>query len=237
MARLPRLAVGGEVHYAVQSGHNGCAVFVDAEDRGTYLELLRAAASAERVAVHGFALLDCEVHLLATPATADGLSRFMQALGRGHGARFNRRHGRVGTLWAGRFRAAVVDPDGWVLKCLHCIEQLLVPSSPWSSAPHHLGALHQPLIAEHPAYWALGNTPFEREVAWRRLMDQPLPEAELTSIGRAVRGGWPIGSERFRRRLAQSVDRRLAPASPGRPPASREPVPDIERSAKEGSIK
>jgi hypothetical protein len=50
-----------------------------------------------------------EVLLLLTPATATALGALMQGLGRRYGAAFNRRHGRRGTLWAGRFRTAVVQ--------------------------------------------------------------------------------------------------------------------------------
>jgi putative transposase len=225
MARLPRLSVAGLAHHLLQRGHNRQPVFLDDEDRAAFLALLRDLAAMERVAVHGYALLDSEVHLLVTPAGAEGLSRMMQALGRRHGARFNRRHGRAGTLWSGRFRASVVDPDGWVARCLCFIETEAARSGAaggvdrfaWSSALHHLGERRDTLITEHLAYWSLGNTPFEREGAWRATLERSLTSSEIAAIRSAVERGVPLGSQSFRRGLAERLDRPLEPRAVGRP--------------------
>ena len=75
MARLPRLAVAGELHHVLLRGHNGQAVFADDADRAAFVELLREPAARQGVAIHAYALLDREVHLLATPAEADFFGR------------------------------------------------------------------------------------------------------------------------------------------------------------------
>jgi putative transposase len=175
--------------------------------------------------VHGYALLDNEVQLLVTPASAEGLSRAMQALARRHGARFNQRHRHTGTLWSGRFRASVVDPDRWVAICLRYIETAHIragaPDSQrrWSSAPHHLGMRRDPLVHEHAAYWSLGNTPFDREAAWATLLECPLAPRETAAVEAALRSGWPLGGEPFRTELARRIVRRLTPLPAGRPRA------------------
>ena len=207
----------------LQRGHNAQPIFVDDEDRVAFLELLRVTAASEVVAVHGYALLDNEVQLLVTPASVEALSRTMQGVARRHGARFNRRHGHAGTLWAGRFRASVVDPDSWVGVCLRYIETaharagVLDAALRWSSATHHAGMRREPLITEHVAYWSLGNTPFEREAAWRELLEQPLALTQVSALQAALRSGWPIGGDAFRDTLACISSRRLVPRRPGRP--------------------
>jgi hypothetical protein len=40
-------------------------------------------------------------------------------------------------------------------------------------------------------------------------------------IRRATNGGWPLGGERFKRRLAAALARRVTPREPGRPPKQR----------------
>ena len=65
----------------------------------------------------------------------------MQGLGRRYGAGFNRRHGRSGALFDGRFRAAVVEPGEWTLAALRLVDlsgesQAALPAS---SAGHRLG--------------------------------------------------------------------------------------------------
>jgi putative transposase len=126
MARLPRLALAGELHHVGLFGHNGGAVFIDSSDREAYLGMARQAALEQGVAVHAYALLDAEVQMLVTPARADALGRMIQSLGRRYVAAFNRRHGRRGTLWDGRFRSSVLEPAAWLLDATVLIETLAV---------------------------------------------------------------------------------------------------------------
>ena len=96
MARQPRLAVAGELHHLLLRGHNGQAVFADDADRAAFVELLREPAARQGVAIHAYALLVAEVHLLVTPAQAESLGRLMQSIGRRYVALVNRRHARRG---------------------------------------------------------------------------------------------------------------------------------------------
>lgn len=174
MARLPRLSIAGLAHHVIQRGHNRQPIFLDDEDRLAYLAALRESAALHRVAVHAYVLMNDHLHLLVTPPTAEALSKMLQAIGRRYVAAFNRRHGRIGTLWDGRFRATVIENGPHLLTCMRYIEQnpqRLIPPTPagdyaWSSAMHHLGRRRDTLVSTHLCHWQLGNTPFERELAW-----------------------------------------------------------------------
>lgn len=224
MARLPRLAIGGLPHLVVQRGHNGAPVFIDDDDRRRFLAALREVALLQRVAVHGYALLTGEVWLLVTPEQAEGLSRMMQALGRRYVAGFNARHGRSGTLWDGRFRAALVDAQTEALPALLFVETLAQQrgAGDWSSLPHHLGRVRDPLLSAAPFYWALGNTPFDRESAWRRQLEEGLGAEHAQRLEQAARKGWAVGSPAFLSQWALTSERPLAPRPRGRP---RKPAP------------
>jgi putative transposase len=215
----------GLPHYLVQRGHNQQAVFLDDEDRRAYLVALRESAAAQRVALLAYSLLDDQVHLLLVPPAADSLGRMLQALGRRYGAAFNRRHGRSGTLWDGRFRATVLEPRAHLLDAMRCIEQAPQRAGtaeravdwPWSSAAHHVGRRRDPLLSDPPLYWALGNTPFERELAWQHLLEEALPAALFEPLAEAVLKGWAFGSGTFIAELAGSTARPLLPRPRGRP--------------------
>src|SRR3982074_3473886 len=99
MARLSRTKAAGFPHHVIQRGNNRQAIFVDTADYQRYLQLLLEASAAHSVAVHAYVLMTNHVHLLVTPEQEDGLSRFMQALGRRYVRWFNDRHQRTGTLW------------------------------------------------------------------------------------------------------------------------------------------
>jgi putative transposase len=228
MARLARLSIEGELHLILQRGNNAQPVFLDDADRASYLEKLLASAPASGLAVHGYALLPNQVHLLATPAAPDSLSQCMQTLGRRYVAAFNRRHGRSGTLWEGRFRATVIESDRYFLDALVFVEsagerQGLAAGPTASSAPHHLGLLRDPVITEHRGFWVLGNTPFEREAAYRQRLAQGLSAAQVDELSQAQQKGWVLGSPAFLAAMAHRTPRPLAPRPRGRP---RKPTPD-----------
>jgi putative transposase len=234
MARQPRLVLPDALHHLLQRGNNRQPVFVDDEDRHSYLDALREATRLHGVRVHAYVLMPDHVHLLVTPQREDSLARALQTLGRRYVVQFNRRHGRSGTLWEGRYRTTLVEALPYFHPLLRYLEQHPVRSgeadepgqAAWSSAPHHLGLRRDALLSEHPQYWALGNTPFEREAAHRRALAQALEPAELALIRRHVHSGWPLLTEGTRRALAERLDRPLKARSPGRPPGRLNSVPE-----------
>ncbi|MEY2689568.1 MAG: hypothetical protein RL375_3767 [Pseudomonadota bacterium] len=229
MARLPRLAFADLAHHLVLRGHNRVPVFIDDDDRRAWLAALRESAATLQVAIHGYVLMPDHVHLLATPRSAEAIGQLVQALGRRYVAAFNRRHGRRGTLWDGRFRASVVEPGAPVLACLRYIEQnpvraSLVPRAgdwPWSSARHHLGRTPDTLISGLPEFWSLGNTPFERELHWQQQLDEPMSASQVAALTRDALAGWAHGSGAFLARLQQLTARPLQARPRGRPPGTR----------------
>ncbi|MEP7101709.1 MAG: transposase [Burkholderiales bacterium] len=224
MARMPRLAVAGQPHLVVQRGGDQ-AVFRDDVDRQRYLTALREVACDGAVAVHAYGLLDDAVLLLASPREAADLGNFMQRLNRRYVPAFHRRHGGSGALWAGRFQAAVLDPERYLLPCILLIEQAPVRAGVvglatewvWSSARHHAGRGATPLITEHAAWWQTGNTPFEREARHEIELQKLLRDDQVTELLGAARGGWPLGSAEFVAALAQASGRQTQPRPRGRP--------------------
>ena len=219
MARLPRLVMAGQAHRVRLQGHNGQPIVLDAADAAGWRELLRDAAVTHRVAVHAWALEADRFDLVVTPASAEGLSRMMQSLARRHAAAFNRRHGRSGTLWDGRFCCALLAP-AVVADAMVAVEapQREGGSAAWgSSLAHHLGEARDPAVTEPAAWWAMGNTPFEREAAWRSRTAQGLTAEHLSALEAALRRGRPFGSAQFLADLSHALGRPVAPRPRGRP--------------------
>ena len=217
--------VANHLHYLIALAHHQQVLFVDETDYQRFLSALADAARQYRVALHAYVLLPDRVHVLATPSDTLGLSKMMQAVGRIYVPYFNARHQRTGSLWGGRFRATVLDAVSYFNDCAHLIEYLPVQSGvsqdmaayPWSSYPHHAGLQRQPWLTDHQVYWAMGNTPFDREAAYQRRCTQP-PDPELTAaIEAATHKGWALGPEAFQASLSKLTQRRLQPARRGRP--------------------
>lgn len=225
MARLPRLVIPSQPHHVIQTGIDRLPLFRDDEDYQAFLGWLRDASRSFKVAVHAYVLMPTHLHLLVTPATESGLAQMMQLVGRYYVPYYNRKYQRSGTLWQDRFKTSPIDAEHYFLTCSRYIEHnpvrgQLAPGPldyPWSSYPHHAGARVDPVITDHALYWALGNTPFQREAAYTELAQRPLAEADVKAINDAVLKGWPLGSEAFKTNLQQKAKRQVLPAKRGRP--------------------
>lgn len=225
MARLPRLIVPHQPHHVIQTGNNEQTVFHDDDDCLAFLGWLRAAAKTWKVQIHAYVLMPNHLHLLVTPTDEDGLGQMMQWIGRYYVPYFNQKYSRSGTLWNGRYKTSLIDADAYFMLCSRYIESNPVRSGlvsrhedyRWSSYCHHAGIRPDGLIIDHPKFWALGNTPFEREAAYVALFERVITSDEIASISKALLKGWPLGSEQFKTALQSKVKRRVLPAKRGRP--------------------
>ena len=225
MARLPRLTVPGYPHHVIQRGNNRQAIFASDHDYGALLQLLAENAVRFEVAVHAYVLMSNHFHLLATPATVDGLPQMMQAVGRRYVRYFNDRQGRSGTLWEGRYRSTVIDTDRYLLACMVYLDLNPVRAGlverpeqyPWSSHRHYLGLVQDKLVTPHSLLWALGNTPFAREGQYAELVRAGLGAGQQQALTDSALSGWVLGDADFVADLQKRTQRRLSKAQPGRP--------------------
>lgn len=213
MARLPRWVLPGGLHYVLLKAQAGRPAFADETDVAQGLVALREAALLHKVAVHGFAMNTQELQLLLSPPETAALSLCMQAFGRRYVAAYNRRHGCSGPLWDGRFRCAVVQPGEWALDAL-----LLVASQPGHThAAHHSGGARVGLLTDPPDYWALGNTPFDREARFRDRLEAGVAASRAQRLRQGAWGGWAVGEPAFVAALQADADRPVKPRAKGRP--------------------
>ena len=186
------------------------------------------------MAVIAYALLDAQTQLLLIPPSVESLGKMVQALTRQFVGPFNRRHQRSGALWQTRYGSAPLESATELLNCVLFVEQAAQRQGyqgaaveyPWSSAAHHAGLRSDAVVAAMPAdsaYWALGNTPFERDAAYRRLLQSPLSAAQVQRIESTLLKGWALGSPAFLAEIGALAGRRPSPAPRGRPPVGRRP--------------
>ena len=68
-------------------------------------------------------------------------------------------------------------------------------------------------------FWAIGNTPFEREANYRDLLSQGVVEAERVLFHDSAMKGRPLGSPQFLKSLAEKTPLPVHPRPRGRPKA------------------
>lgn len=235
MARMNRLVLPGLPHHLVLRAAGGLQAFRDAQDYQTYLEMLAMQLKVHAVDLHAYVLLEDRLHLLLTPGHEHSIGRLMQSMGRRYVRYFNERHQRYGTLWEGRFRAGPMQPGPYVLATMVFMDWLPVRAQkvlevaawPWSSHRHYAGLegtqpqelLRARMLTAHAAYWALADTPFGRENAYRQQVQQGQGRAEAERIERSAMGSWLLGEADFVQDMStrHEAGRRLLPGKPGRP--------------------
>ena len=213
MARLRRLVVPGEAHYLIQRAHGGPdapGLYRDGQDLAAFDAALLEAAAATGVQLHSYSLNLRELQLLATPADRLALGRMLQALARRYVSAYNRKYLRRGSLWEGRFRCAVVEPGEIRLAAMRLIDG------------QRADTVDQPQMTQLPEVWQLGNTPFEREAAYRSLLAQGVATELAQALRRAALGGWAAGSADFVAGIEAAASRPARPRPKGRP--SRAPA-------------
>lgn len=112
MSRPLRVDRAGGWYHVMARGINRQRVFLDDSDRRHWLELLAEMAPRFRMRIHAYALLDNHYHLILETLETN-LSRAMQWLQVSYSMWHNRRHGRIGPLFQGRFRSVVVEDGRW----------------------------------------------------------------------------------------------------------------------------
>lgn len=225
MPRPPRLELPGVPLHVIQRGNNRAACFFEDLDRRFYLKCLAESAAKNGCAIHAYALMTNHVHLLVTPEETGATAAMLQDIGRRYVRVINTAHGRTGTLWEGRFKSSLVDTERYLLACHRYIElnpvRAGLVSHPgdytWSSHLHYAAGRPDGLITVHPSFLSLGNTPAERQEAFRALFLEELDQKTLAEIRAAVNAGCALGSESFLSTMETTLGRPLRPPRLGRP--------------------
>jgi putative transposase len=223
VARQPRFVLPGHPQHVIQRGNNRHVIFADEADYRFYLDALNEACERFACHVHAYVLMTNHVHMLMTPDDAAGISKVMQSLGRRYVQYFNCRYRRTGTLWEGRYKAALLDTEAYLLTCYRYIELNPVRAGMvtrpgaycWSS--HRCNALGESnvLVTPHPLYLQLAESAQQRYRAYRTLFSFALEENAVHAVREATNKAWVLGDERFRLEIEDLLMRQPAPKSRG----------------------
>ena len=213
MARRSRWTPTGWTQLALVRGNNGQSIFLDDVDRQYWLDLAAREAVRFGVEVHAFSLLHDKAYWLITPLLDNAVSQWMQSLGRYYVRYFNRRHQRSGTLWEGRYRAGLLQPERHLFAAMAFLDWAPVKGGlvahptdwKWSSYAHYAGLRLDKWLHPHTMLWSLGNTPFAREEAYVRLVAAGLSQDAQRAFDDLAMHGWPMGDTGFLKRLEVEV--------------------------------
>lgn len=144
MARPLRIEYSGALYHVMSRGNARKAIVRDDVDREKRLDWLRRTVETYGWRLHAFVLMDNHDHLFVETPEAN-LSAGMQFLNGGYSSYFNRRRRRSGHLFQGRFKAQLIEEEGYFLEVsryihLNPVRAKRIPPEkyPWSSYPGYV---------------------------------------------------------------------------------------------------
>jgi len=206
MARPLRIQYRGALYHVTSRGNSGQRIFKDDRDREGFLATLRRVTERYRWRCHAYCLMPNHYHLVIE--TPEGnLAQGMRQLNGVYTQTFNRRHGQMGHVFQGRYKAILVQKESHLLEVcryvvLNPVRAALVKRPDqwkWSSYGGTAG-----IKAPHPCLtteWVrsqFGQTRSRADELYRAFVQAGIG---AESIWAQVKGQSLLGGEAFLRRL------------------------------------
>jgi REP element-mobilizing transposase RayT len=233
MPRPIRLEYSGALYHVTCRTNRGEPVFGETAAAAHFLEELGAACAKTGWRVHAWCLLPDHAHVVLETPQPNLVSGMKWWLGT-FTNRYNRRRGLSGHLFAGRYRAVPVAPDGpfFLEACLHALLNparagLLPPGQVLTTSPATSAAWCVQPPEQRPAWFVverlftaagLAGDSVETRRAFADLIESRRTAPEPV-LWRALRRGWCFGDEAFRAELLSRLratvpDNRRGPVPP-----------------------
>lgn len=196
MGRPQRTHIPGIPIIIRQQGHNRMPCFLDGEDYLYFKELITADSSRFDGQLLGWAILPDAWWLVVMSGQKD-ISAWVQQFSQSYVRHNNRKYARCGTLWAGRYARALVQPVPERLStCRHLIEQRIFQS-----------------LALEPALWPWVNTNLLPRLA-------ATPD-DIRYLDQCISSGLAYGDPGFHADITAKTGLSTTPARRGRPRKSK----------------
>jgi len=227
MARPLRLEFAGALYHITARGDRREPIYEDDDDRAAFLGLLGEVSQQHNWLCHAYCLMGNHYHLLVERPDGN-LSRGMRQLNGVYTQKHNRRHGRVGHVFQGRYKAILVEKESYLLELaryivLNPVRARMVHAPvewPWSSYRANV-RLESPSAGVY-VDWILAAFGDDRGKAIDGYKEFVANGKGLPSPWQELKNQIYLGSEQFVADMQQEIDlaQRLDefPASQHRPP-------------------
>jgi putative transposase len=160
VARPLRIQAAGLFYHVTARGNGRMVIYTDDHDRRVFLGQLARVAESRGLSCYAYCLMANHFHLVAA-TSGPNLPQAIKEINGPYAQWWNRRHGRVGHVFQGRFQAQVVQDDAYLLTVcryvvLNPVRAGLVEKPerwPWSSYRATAGLATPPRFLRPEAVW------------------------------------------------------------------------------------
>jgi len=211
MARPLRIEYAGALYHVTSRGDRRENIYHDDEDRLIWLEIFSQVCSRYNWRCHAWCQMDNHYHILVETAEAN-LSKGMRQLNGVFTQKSNRKHGQVGHVYQGRFKAILVQQDAYLLELaryvvLNPVRAGMVKDPedwPWSSYQSMIGKSETPEWLETD--WLLACFGKQRKRAIAKYIDFVRAGIGLPPIWEKLKNQVYLGDESFINSMKSKLD-------------------------------
>jgi len=187
--RANRYHIPGHTYHLTHRCHDRQFLFRFARDRERYrLKLWESLRDAE-VWLLAYCITCNHVHLLAQAESSDGIACWLQEVQGWLAQFYNRRKGRSGAFWEGRYHSTLIDSDEHLQRCMTYIELNMVRAGvvphpeqwPWCSYHEWMGQRQRrALVNLKEGLEFFGNNPLQEfQANYRTRIEEAIAKNQL----------------------------------------------------------
>ena len=122
MPRSARLIMDNAIHHVITRGNQKQKIFLENNDYQKYLEILEHYKYKFWFQLFGYCLMPNHVHLIIRIRQGKDLQKIVQGLSQTYTIWFNKKYGKVGHLWQGRYKNMLIHNNSYLIDCIEYVE-------------------------------------------------------------------------------------------------------------------
>jgi REP element-mobilizing transposase RayT len=213
MARKPRIHIPGGVYHVMLRGNAGQAIFFNDEDQEHFESLIAEGIGRYGHRIHGYCWMINHIHL-ALQVGEVPLSRIIQNLAFRYTRWINKRQGRIGHLFQGRYKAILVDADAYLLELIRYIHLNPVRAGlgadpaahRWSGHRTYLGLERTLWLTTDWVYAQFAGTLSVARNRYARFVAEGLGEGRRVEFHQGTTQGRLLGDDEFIAKALRAAD-------------------------------
>lgn len=214
MARPLRIEYEGAFYHVTDRGNERREIFQTRNDYERFKRYIIGAQDKYDFLLHGYVLMTNHYHLIIETSKAN-LNRIMHYINGSYTTYFNRKQGRNGHLFHGRYKAILVDVDRYLLELsrylhLNPVKAGLVQRPeeyPYSSYRSYITREKEEIVHRDRIWSMISEDGRNGAQKYRRFVEETLGK-DLESPLKRVYGGVILGGDKFIRDVLRRMEGR-----------------------------